>query len=134
MKDELLLEMAEQARSLAYCPYSDMAVGAALLTGSGTVYLGANIENASFTPTVCAERTAVFRALLDGEREFAKIAISGGKAGEHVHASFPPCGVCRQVLAEFCSPELEVFLAGDEPQKYTLGELLPASFSKKNME
>ena len=134
MKDELLLEMAEQARSLAYCPYSDMAVGAALLTGSGKVYLGANIENASFTPTVCAERTAVFRALLDGEREFVKIAISGGKAGEHVHASFPPCGVCRQVLAEFCSPELEVLLAGDEPQKYTLGELLPASFSKKNME
>ena len=120
MKDELLITMAEEARGLAYCPYSGMAVGAALLTKSGKVYLGANIENASFTPTVCAERTAVFRALLDGEREFVKIAVSGGKAGAHVHASFPPCGVCRQVLAEFCSPELDILLAGDEFQKYTL--------------
>ena len=134
MKDELLLTMAEEARSLSYCPYSDMAVGAALLTKSGKVYLGANIENAAFTPTVCAERTAVFRALLDGERDFVKIAISGGKAGETAHSSFPPCGVCRQVLAEFCSPDLEILLAGDTPKRYTLGDLLPASFAKENME
>lgn len=134
MKDELLLTLAEEARERAYCPYSGMAVGAALLTKSGKVYLGANIENAAFTPTVCAERTAIFRALLDGEREFSKIAISGGKAGERVQASFPPCGVCRQVLAEFCSPDLEILLSGDAVKKYTLGELLPASFTKENME
>lgn len=134
MTDELLLQKAEEARSLSYCPYSGMAVGAALLTKSGKVYLGANIENAAFTPTVCAERTAIFRALLDGEREFSKIAISGGKAGEHVESSFSPCGVCRQVLSEFCAPELEILLSGDTPRKYTLGELLPASFTKKNMD
>lgn len=134
MKDELLLTLAEEARSRSYCPYSGMAVGAALLTKSGKVYLGANIENAAFTPTVCAERTAIFRALLEGERAFAKIAISGGKAGERVQASFPPCGVCRQVLAEFCSGDFEIILAGDTVKKYTLSELLPASFTKDNMD
>ena len=134
MKDELLLTLAEEARARSYCPYSGMAVGAALLTKSGKVYLGANIENAAFTPTVCAERTAIFRALIEGEREFSKIAISGGKAGEHVSASFPPCGVCRQVLAEFCSGDFEILLAGDTVKKYTLSELLPASFTKENMD
>ncbi len=134
MKDEVLATLALEARKLSYCPYSGMAVGAALLAKSGKVYLGANIENASFTPTVCAERTAIFRALLEGEREFIKIAVSGGKAGETPEHPFPPCGVCRQVLAEFCSEDFEILLVGKNTKKYTLGELFPASFSKGNME
>ena len=134
MTDQQLLTLAGEARTHAYTPYSRFAVGAALLCQDGTVYTGCNIENAAFTPTVCAERTAIFRALLEGERAFAKIAISGGKAGERVQASFPPCGVCRQVLAEFCSGDFEIILAGDTVKKYTLSELLPASFTKDNMD
>ena len=134
MTREALCAAAIEAMKKAYAPYSGYKVGAALLTANGNVYTGCNIENASYTPTVCAERTAIFRALVEGEREFSKIAISGGKAGEHVSASFPPCGVCRQVLAEFCSGDFEILLAGDTVKKYTLSELLPASFTKENMD
>ena len=133
MKDEVLATLAREARELSYCPYSSMAVGAALLTKSGKVYLGANIENASFTPTVCAERVAFFKAISEGEREFVKIAISGGKKGEDVKVSFAPCGVCRQVMREFCEDDFEILLVGNSIQKYTLEELFPASFSKENM-
>ena len=134
MNDEMLATLAREARELSYCPYSSMAVGAALLTKSGKVYLGANIENASFTPTVCAERVAFFKALTEGEREFVKIAISGGPKGEEVERSFAPCGVCRQVMSEFCTGDFEILLVGREIEKYTLNDLFPASFSKENMK
>ena len=134
MNDEMLATLAREARELSYCPYSSMAVGAALLTKSGKVYLGANIENASFTPTVCAERVAFFKALTEGEREFVKIAISGGPKGEEFERSFAPCGVCRQVMSEFCTGDFEILLVGREIEKYTLNDLFPASFSKENMK
>ena len=134
MTDEKLTALATEARELSYCPYSSMAVGAALLGKSGKVYLGANIENASFTPTVCAERVAFFKALTEGEREFVKIAISGGPKGVPVEKSFAPCGVCRQVMSEFCQGDFEILLVGSEVERYTLNELFPASFSKENMK
>ncbi len=114
----------------AYCPYSGYKVGAALLCKDGTVYTGCNIENAAFSPTVCAERTAIFKAVSEGKREFAAIAICGGKDGK-IEGFFPPCGVCRQVLREFCRDDFCVYLAGAEGQckTYTLSELLPESFT-----
>ena len=133
MTPEKLCELAIDAMSRSYSPYSGITVGAALLTGSGKVYLGANIENASFTPTVCAERTAIFRALLECERDFVKLAIAGGRRGEPPRGLFPPCGVCRQVMAEFCPPTLEVLLVGDDEVKtLSLSELLPFGFTKDN--
>ena len=129
-----LLEVAERARSSAYAPYSGISVGAALLTASGKVYTGSNIENASYTPTVCAERTAIFKAVLDGERSFVAIAIAGGRSGEDGKDGFYPCGVCRQVMAEFADSDLAVITAlGDGYQCHTLGELLPASFTKEKL-
>lgn len=126
-----LVEIAERARELSYSPYSGISVGCALLTSSGRVYTGANIENAAYTPTVCAERTAIFAAVLAGEREFSAIAVAGGKRGEGVTDGFFPCGVCRQVLSEFASPELVVLTAKEGGyDEYTLGELLPAAFTK----
>ena len=98
MTAEELLKKAEEAMGRAYAPYSGYKVGAALLTKSGRVYQGCNIENASFTPTICAERTAIFKAVYEGEREFEAIAVVGGKDGV-VTGLFPPCGVCRQVMA-----------------------------------
>ena len=121
---------AIRAMNTAYAPYSGYRVGAALLTASGRVYTGCNIENASYTPTVCAERTAAFKAVSEGEREFAMLAVAGGKDGEVV-GTFPPCGVCRQVLAEFCSPEMSIVLVKDADgngEMLTLGELLPLAF------
>ena len=134
MKDEMLSTLAREARAMSYCPYSSMAVGAALLGKSGKVYLGANIEHASFTPTVCAERVAFFKAISEGEREFVKIAVCGGPKDREVEVSFAPCGVCRQVMREFCTGDFEVLLVGKEITKYTLDELFPASFGKENME
>ena len=128
-----LFEKALLVRKNAYAPYSGYRVGAALLTESGRVYSGCNIENASFTPTVCAERTAVFKAISEGEHKFTMLAVAGGKDGT-IDGLFPPCGVCRQVLAEFCSPEFPVLLVtsvtGDF-ERTTLGELLPLSFTLK---
>lgn len=100
-----LLEEAKKARLKAYTPYSNFKVGAALLTKSGKVYLGCNIENATYTPTNCAERTAFFKAVSEGEREFEKIAIVGAKDGEDANVMCSPCGVCRQVMMEFCDPK-----------------------------
>ena len=113
----------------SYSPYSGCRVGAALLTKSGKVYTGCNIENAAFSPTVCAERTAFFKAVSDGEREFSAIAVAGGR-GDKVEGAFPPCGVCRQVMSEFCMPDFRVLLVtGEESFKpFTLKELLPLSF------
>ena len=131
---DLLIKKATEARARSYAPYSDFAVGAALLCADGSIYTGANIENASFTPTVCAERVAFFKAISEGEREFVKIAVCGGPMDRQVEVSFAPCGVCRQVMREFCTGDFEVLLVGKDITKYTLDELFPASFGKENME
>ena len=129
MTKEELCALAIDAMKMAYVPYSGYTVGAALLTSTGKVFTGCNIENASFTPTVCAERTAIFKAVSEGERKFEMIAVAGGKGGV-VNGEFPPCGVCRQVMAEFCSPEFPIlFVVGDgKYPEHTLGEILPNAF------
>lgn len=132
---EELVALAKEARARAYTPYSGFAVGAALLCQDGRVYQGCNIENAAFGPTICAERVAVFKAVYDGERDFAAIAVAGGKAGEEITGLFPPCGVCRQVLREFCGLDLMLYMAKEngEYEARTLGEMLPMSFSGADM-
>ena len=122
--------MAIAARETAYAPYSGFTVGAALLTTSGAVYTGCNIENAAYSPTVCAERTAVFKAVSEGNRTFSMLAVAGGKKGT-LSAAFPPCGVCRQVLAEFCPPDFPILLVtgADTFMDTSLQELLPCGFS-----
>lgn len=128
-----LMASAVAAREYAYSPYSGYRVGAALLGADGKVYTGCNIENAGYTPTNCAERTAVFKAVSEGTREFTAIAVVGG-SGEAPDASCTPCGVCRQVLAEFCSSDMPVILGTPEEMRVmTLGELLPFAFTKKNL-
>ena len=136
MTPEELIQLAKEARAHSYTPYSGFAVGAALLCADGTVYQGCNIENAAFGPTVCAERVAVFKAVYDGHRDFAAIAIAGGRAGEEVSGLFPPCGVCRQVLREFCDLDFPLHLAkeNNEFETHTLGEMLPYSFSNCDMK
>ena len=127
---ELILE-AKKARERAYCPYSHHSVGAALLTKDGKLYHGCNVENSAYGPTNCAERTAFFTAVCAGEREFSKIAIVGGMDDTDGSKPCAPCGVCRQVMSEFCNPkEFKIVLAnGDaEPLEYTLIELLPLGF------
>ncbi len=124
MTDQQLLTLAGEARTHAYTPYSRFAVGAALLCQDSTVYTGCNIENASFTPTVCAERTAFFKAIYDGKREFTAIAVVGGKEGTPDGTAFP-CGVCRQVMAEFCKEEFRIITPEGS---YTFGEILPHAF------
>ena len=134
MTDLELMRLAEDARAYSYTPYSHFVVGAALLTKSGKVYTGCNIENASYTPTVCAERTAVFKAVSEGEREFAAIAIIGGPAGEKGRFC-APCGVCRQVLREFCALDFRILLGTtEEVQTFTLGDLLPTSFAPSDLK
>lgn len=128
MKDQELLLMAERARENAYAPYSHFLVGAALLAADGRVFLGANVENASFGATSCAERSAIFAAISTGVRDFAAIAISGAREGERGTVC-PPCGICRQVLSEFCGPEFRILLGNAENfREYTLPALLPHSF------
>ena len=113
MRKEALCGAAIEAMGKAYAPYSGYKVGAALLTADGKVYTGCNIENASYTPTVCAERTAIFKAVSEGDRDFAMIAICGGKDGV-ITSAFPPCGVCRQVMAEFCGKDMPVLMVSGE--------------------
>lgn len=133
MTDQELMEAAERARNGAYAPYSKFTVGAALLTKSGKLYTGCNIENASFSATVCAERTAIFRAVGDGETQFEAIAIVGGK--EVLLPRCVPCGVCRQVMAEFCGGGFRVLLGTPENYKtYTLDGLLPLAFRMETDE
>lgn len=130
-----LMEKAHEARAASYSPYSGIAVGAALLCSSGRIYLGANIENASYSPTVCAERVALFKAVNAGEREFVAIAVVGAKADEEPSREFPPCGVCRQVMSEFCGPDFVVLLGTRE--KYEIipfADLMPHSFTSENLE
>ena len=133
--EELILE-AKKARERAYAPYSKHYVGAALLTKDGKVYHGCNIENAAYGPTNCAERTAFFKAIYDGERDFAKIAIVGGMEGTNGNDTCAPCGVCRQVMMEFCNPEtFKVILANgiEAPLEYSLKEMLPLGFGPSNL-
>ena len=128
MKPETLIEYAIDAMGRAYAPYSGYKVGAALLSADGAVYQGCNIENASFSPTICAERTAFAKAVSEGQREFTAIAVCGGKDG-NIEGLFPPCGVCRQVMAEFCKPDFKIYLAKpDGFEERTLAQLLPDSF------
>ena len=134
MTDYELMRLATEARKASYAPYSNFRVGAALLGKSGKVYLGCNVENAAYTPTNCAERTAVFKAVSEGEREFTAIAIVGGK-GEETAEFCAPCGVCRQVLAEFCDQNFRIVLGNLEKfQAYTFAELLPYSFGKSDLD
>ncbi len=118
MNEKELCQMAVKAMENAYAPYSKYKVGAALIAKSGRVYTGCNIENASFTPTVCAERTAVFKAVSEGEKDFEMLAVTAS-----------PCGLCRQVLSEFCEDDFPILIiSGDSYTKHTLSELLPHSF------
>lgn len=135
MTPEKLVALALEARERAYAPYSGFAVGAALLCADGSFYQGCNIENAAFGPTVCAERVAVFKAVYDGKRSFAALAVAGGRAGQPVSGLFPPCGVCRQVLREFCGLDFPLYLVKENGafERHTLGELLPFSFSNADM-
>lgn len=133
MTDRELLEIAVEARKKSYSPYSGFRVGAALLGKSGKIYTGCNVENAAYTPTNCAERTAVFKAVSEGEREFSAIAIVGGK-GEEPADFCAPCGVCRQVLAEFCDGDFRVVLGTpDNIRVYSFAEILPLSFGKNDL-
>ena len=133
MNHEELVKKAYEAQEHSYCPYSGFQVGAALLTQNGKVYTGCNIENAAFSPTTCAERTAIFKAVSEGETKFQAIAIVGNKKGasEEEWEFCTPCGVCRQVMLEFVDPQtFEILLGkGKEIRKFTLNQLLPESFS-----
>ncbi len=128
-----LVALAYEAMGRAYAPYSAHPVGAALLSADGRVFVGCNVENAAFSPSCCAERVAVYNAVSAGVREFSAIAVVGGKNGITV-SPCPPCGVCRQVLREFCDPETFLVLLGYdgedgmEYKEYTLSDLLPESF------
>lgn len=128
MDKKELISLALEAREKSYSPYSSFRVGAALLAKNGRVYSGCNIENAAFSPTNCAERTAFFTAVADGVREFEAIAVVGGK--DRVEDFCLPCGVCRQVMNEFCDRDFVIYTCnGEEIKEYTLGELLPESFN-----
>ena len=133
MTPEKLVQKAIEAMNHAYVPYSGYKVGAALLCADGTVYQGCNIENAAYGPTNCAERTAFFKAVSEGEREFEAIAIVGGK-GEEPSTLCAPCGVCRQVMAEFCDGDFRIVLGTPERiEIHSLKELLPLSFGKADL-
>ena len=123
-----LCKLAIEAMGHAYAPYSGFKVGAALLCADGTVYQGCNIENAAYSPTNCAERTAFFKAVYDGHRDFTAIAVCGGKDGV-ITGAFPPCGVCRQVMREFCRDDFLIYLVnGQGYEAVTLAQLLPYGF------
>ena len=137
MTDQALVELAFTMLEKSYVPYSRFPVGAALEGTDGTVYTGCNVESASYTPSNCAERTAVFKAVSEGEREFLAIAIAAGPVGEKAPLSryVSPCGVCRQVLREFDKGDMQVILCRDveDFQVHTLAELLPFSFAEEDM-
>ena len=133
-----LIAHAFEARKNAYTPYSHFKVGAALLGKNKKIYTGCNIESASYSPSNCAERTAFFKAVSEGERDFDCIAIVGGRAEREAGTVdyCPPCGVCRQVMMEFCSPQtFKIILARseDDYKVYTLKELLPLGFGPDNL-
>lgn len=129
-----LCQKAVDMRSESYAPYSDFLVGSAVLTGDGKIFTGCNIENSAFGPSICAERTAIAKAVSEGYRDFAAIAIAGGRRdGELQYCS--PCGVCRQVMREFCKPSFKIYLAksANDYKEFTLGDLLPESFGPDNI-
>ncbi len=127
---ELLVKTAYEATKMSYTPYSHFNVGAALLTKSGKIYMGCNIENAAYGATNCAERTAIFKAVSEGEKEFAAIAVVSSSL-DYTY----PCGICRQVIAEFCDEDMEIILAKDMDYKvFTLSEMLPHSFTSKDLK
>ena len=133
---EKLIVQALQAREFSYAPYSGYQVGAALLTADGHVYTGCNIENAAYSPTNCAERTAFFKAVSEGKKDFCAIAVAGGPAGEEIAQYAYPCGVCRQVMMEFCDPEtFQIILADGKGRclQRTLKEMLPFGFGPENL-
>jgi len=137
MTDLELLEEAKKARKMAYVPYSKFKVGAALMTKSGKIIHGCNIENAAYTPSNCAERTAIFKAVSEGVTSFKAIAVVGGKKESKKLDIVSPCGVCRQVMMEFCSPKtFEIILAADEENYkiFKLDEILPMGFGAKDLE
>ena len=134
MENRMLIQQAIKAREFAYTPYSHFKVGAALLGKNGKVYLGCNIENAGYTPSNCAERTAFFKAVSEGVTEFEKIAIVAGK--EEIETYTAPCGVCRQVMMEFCNPEEFKVIMAKSPEDYkemTLAERLPLGFGPADL-
>ena len=131
-----LIEMAKHAREFSYSPYSGYMVGAALLTEEGKVYTGCNVENAAYGPSNCAERTAIFKAVSEGVQDFTAIAIVGGKRGSAGDYA-APCGVCRQVMMEFCNPETMQVIVAKNAQEYkvfSLAELMPEGFGRTNLE
>lgn len=133
MNNKELINEALSAIKNSYAPYSKFCVAAALLTNNGTVYTGINIENAAYSATVCAERTAFFSAITKGEIKFSKIAIVGGKNGDIKNFCYP-CGVCRQVMSEFCGKDFEIILFdGKDIKTLTLGELLPLRFGSDSL-
>jgi len=133
--EQKLMSTAIEYRKRSYSPYSGYQVGAALLSADGEIFGGCNIESASFSPTNCAERTALFKAVSEGKNDFIAIAVVGGKAGDNLEFC-TPCGVCRQALVEFCDPKTFVVYLGtstEEYKGYLLEELLPYSFTPKNV-
>lgn len=136
MEKSKLVSLALEARKMAYTPYSHFKVGAALLGKNGIVYKGCNVENAAYTPTNCAERTAFFKAVSEGVTEFEAIAIVGGAEDADALSICSPCGVCRQVMMEFCNPDTFEIVLGTSPEDYsvyTLKELLPLGFGPENL-
>lgn len=131
VSDETLTKIANEMLEVAYVPYSKFPVGAALLTKDGQVFSGCNIENASYSLTNCAERTAIFKAVSEGNREFTKLVITANTEGP-----VSPCGACRQVIAEFCEPEMTVVLTNKVgvTVETTVGDLLPGAFTEKDMD
>ena len=129
---EKLAKQAIKARENAYSPYSDFCVGAALLCDDGSIYTGSNIENSSFSATICAERAAFSKAVSEGKRDFSAIAIAGAKRGEDLLNPCYPCGVCRQVMSEFCDGDFKIYIVTENKViEYTLSQLLPCSFELK---
>ena len=136
MNNSALIEKALESRRFSYSPYSGFSVGAALLCEDGSVFTGCNIENSAFSPTNCAERTAFFKAVSEGKKEFLKIAVVGGESSKEIPDNYcPPCGVCRQVMKEFCSLDFEIIIAKtpDDYKTLTLSEILPLSFDKREV-
>lgn len=136
MNNSELISKALEARKFSYSPYSGFSVGAALLCDDGSVYAGCNIENSSFSPTICAERTAIFKAVSEGKKNFLKIAVVGADSENETPVNYcPPCGVCRQVMREFCGNDFEIIIAKscDDYKEKKLSELLPESFDKREV-
>lgn len=138
MEYKELVDIALEARKMAYVPYSHFKVGAALLTKTGKVYKGCNIENAAYSPVNCAERTAIFKAVSEGDKDFTAIAIVGGAEEDEKLSICPPCGVCRQVINEFVdADEFDVILGTNDPEVmkvFKLRELLPLGFGPNNLK